>query len=262
MSNTHEKITIYGIRLKHEAKKRGLTNDDMAQLLHYSSGKQISPIYSCTKELTDDRFTILSKAWNVRENYLRCIDDFETDDDLLKNAKIEDIDSFNKCKDYLETIGLRLCPFISSKLPICKLYSIWKDVQEYLSDSTIKLILSKYDFNLDEKTFNKKYYCDDVVVQWKKTIDKININFSEVGKESNNNQQYIFVSCEESNTKVNVEYEIGFHAYYNNALLCDISISGLQLFMKQLDSFARCSIDTLFKNCSNTLIHHIIDATY
>ena len=74
MGNGNEKITAIGKRLKQEAKKRGLSNQDVADLIGYSSGKQISPIYSGKKPLSDDQVVILSKAWNLRKEYLMCIE--------------------------------------------------------------------------------------------------------------------------------------------------------------------------------------------
>ncbi len=256
MSKAHEKITVYGGRLKQEAKKRGLTNDDMASLLLYSSGKQISPIYSGIKELTDDRFAILAKTWNVRENYLRCIDDWETDDDMLKNTEILDIDSFKVCKAYLETLGLRLCPFISSILDISLVYRDWEIIKEYLTDDTINEVQTKYDFSLDLKKIYKEYKGQYIELFWRKPLDNLGIDFSEVGKEHTELLNMYHVGSGKGALPHNMSYLIGFKAYYKNELLCTTSITGLQNFMQQLDSFVQCAIETLLPASFSVLDYH------
>nr|MCR4786015.1 hypothetical protein [Lachnospiraceae bacterium] len=75
-----KKVTMYGERLKREAKKRGWKNRDMCDFLGYQNEKTISKIYSGRQKLPDRCFKALSQKWGLREEYLKCIDDFETDD--------------------------------------------------------------------------------------------------------------------------------------------------------------------------------------
>ena len=83
MKKDYIDITAIGRRLKQEAKERKLSNTAMAYLLGYSDGHQISPFYSGKRALTDYQYKILSDAWGVRIPYLKCIDDFKTDKDIL-----------------------------------------------------------------------------------------------------------------------------------------------------------------------------------
>lgn len=79
-----------GFRIKMAAKNKGLKNNDIAEILGYSSGKQISPIYQGKQALRKDQIEALSNALGFREEYLLCKDDYPTYASMIeKQAALE-----------------------------------------------------------------------------------------------------------------------------------------------------------------------------
>lgn len=253
---TKEKSKEIGKRLKAEAHKRNIKNQDMADLIGYSSGKQISPIYQGRFQITEDRIDILCKEWGVRKNYLLCIDDWETEEEMLIYSKNIDINSLKACLTYLETLGLRLTPYVSSYLPLTSIKANWEMLIDYFTEETIDSLLCEYDFTLPPADFRKQYFSKNVVVHWKKALD-LNISFEEIGKQNNlstyittsfDDLDFISIDASKSTLKVNTEYIVGYKIYYKDEYYCDCSIKQLQKFITILDAFTTCSINTILIN--------------
>lgn len=107
MKNKRDDITNIeiGKRLRQEAKRNGYTNQMVADLINYSSSKQISPIYSGKKAIDNDRIEKLANAFNVRKEYLLCEDDFPTENDILKNINEADAKVFFSVFSFLRSLG-------------------------------------------------------------------------------------------------------------------------------------------------------------
>ena len=246
MKYTQEKITAIGKRLKYEAKKRGLSNQDVADLIGYSSGKQISPIYSGKKTLSEDQVSILCKAWGLRKEYLLCLDDWKTDSEVMENAKIEDVKNFAACRNYLETLGFVIRPYLMTRLPAMHIRRHWDFLKSFLTDETIQSILSDLDFSLTKQEFARKYYGMDINLKLKRAIDQIPVqDISEIGKTNGSWSDWYSVYCGDSKLKINTDYFVGCSVYYNGAYIKDCSIDSVQSFMLKVDAFVRCSIENL-----------------
>ena len=156
-----EKITSYGHRIKEEAKRHNLSNRQMADILHYSNEKQISPIYSGKHKLSEDRFEELAKIWNVRIDYLKCKDDFRTEEDLLKSQHNHSKSNLQLQLRYLETIGFTISPCLYWIANLYEIYSYFSYMQRYISDSEIKHINELVDFTLSDDDADYKYDMND-----------------------------------------------------------------------------------------------------
>lgn len=266
-----------GKRLKEQAQKRGLSNQAMADLLHYKNEKSISAFYSGKKKLSDDRYQLLAREWQLNESFLRGISDFETDQDIEKYASIKDREAFEACRGYLKSLSFELKPFIKI---ICSIESIYKNIDilpEYVTPETMASLLEEFDFSLDFETFSKKYLPDlpegifpvstDRVLFLKKPFEEMSISIESIGKnhteivssrrivdekhrlytDSLFTDSLFFPSVKITRTTLGdtYNYEVGFHAYFKNEYQGTVTIEELQRFMTQLDAFTRCAIDTL-----------------
>lgn len=245
-----QEITIYGNRLKSEAKKHGLKNQDMADLLGFADAHQISPIYSGKKKLSDDRFKILADKWGYREDYLRCIDDFPTDDDVLKHAHIEDKKAFDVAREYLASLGITFESIIRShRVAVRKLYDKWNEVKPYLSSETISNIQTEYDFSLSTQQFHKKYFASYTGVRWIKPFDDIDLDYlNDIGKnerikpkKENPNYEGSFdiflLGSGDSKLGVGLDYYVDLKMFFKGKYLGTASYSGLQSFMQKMDKY-------------------------
>lgn len=111
-----ETLIKRGKRLKGEAQARGIKNPQMAKIIGYSDGRQVSPIYSGKKPLTDDRYEILSKEWGVRVEFLKCDDNYRTDADCLAGESEQRIKTALAAIEYLRSIGMCVKLGASSEL--------------------------------------------------------------------------------------------------------------------------------------------------
>lgn len=99
-----------GQRIKQNAKRNGFSNQDVADILHYSDRHQISDFYSGKKKFRDDQIKTLATAWSVRPEYLKGIDDWETADEMLSADAARKLTEYTAILDYLKTLGLYLSP--------------------------------------------------------------------------------------------------------------------------------------------------------
>ena len=258
MKNERSDITVYGKRIKEEARKHGLTNDAMADLLHYSSGKQISPIYSGKQELSSDRFATLSKAWGLRENYLRCIDDWETDEDMQNATHSSTLNEYKKEIEYLQTIGLSLQPSVYWIASTSDLYYGYWDMEKHLTDEAKRIIPTLIDIP-PAPNGNPNYY--DILDEGNHYSDD-DVNFLELksipnecdllplGELSKNN--YI----DEDNYDKFSNYlntlessiEIMYNAKYKGEELGAFGIDEISTFLKHIDALCKASIETLLQD--------------
>lgn len=253
-----------GKRLKNEAHARGWTNEKMAEFLSYSSPKQISPFYSGKSKLSDDRYSMLAKAWGLREEYLKGIDDWKTDDEMLQYARIDDINAFNACKEYLKTIGvvIKLTMFISIEL--ITLYKHWGILHSYFSEKVVNELKQKYDFSQNRANFLEKYRFSGkyLFIPLLRPYDGTNVNFDAIGKKpfpDNNAYQLadedrkklIYFSDNTSGT-YDASYEIECLIYWENKLFARLDINDLRKFMTKLDSFAKFAVETIMPDMNIT----------
>ncbi len=241
-----KKITIYGNRLKSEAQKRGYTNDKMAELLNYSCGKQISPIYSGTHKLSDDRFKILSEEWGLREEYLRCLDDWETDSDMWDAFHNSDLEEFRKAIEYLKTIGLSLEPGIFWLTSKKGLYNDFHSLEKYVTKSGKQYVHSIIDFSKSKDQADILYSDDDYNefvemrslpegISKNTSLDKM-IDPSDITKES-----VVTVYTEIDGNM----FGLLFRVKYKNKFKGFMQPANVSIYLKHIDALCKASIESL-----------------
>lgn len=253
MDYLHEKITAIGKRLKQEAKERNLTNQDIADLIGYSCGKQISPIYSGKKTISKEQAERLASAWHIRVEYLLCSDDWKTESEMLEQSKTIDISNFQISRMYLESLGIVLKPHIHTILEVGAIYRNWDRIKDYLTSDSLLRLQERYDFSLKPKEFKEKYVVDKVdSFDWRKPITDIGFDFTNVGKntfclygklidEANDHPQELNLKAYEY-----LQYTVYFSMYKDGKHIRDISVFNLQRLMRIIDSLTLNTIDTLF----------------
>lgn len=242
---------LIGQRLKAEAKKRHYTNQMMADLIGYAWDKQITPIYNGTRTLKEDQAVKIAKAFGLRVEYVKGIDDWETDEDMMKYAKQEDSKSFKACKAYLETIGLEFSPQLSTFLPLGIVMNQWDFINDYLTGECIDSIQTDFNELWKNPAFREKYASREIVVFLRKPFDDIGLDnsaFENIGKKNglrNASDSYMpaVLNCR-SKLKTALFYDIGYRISRNGEYLSYRSVSDLQKFMSYLDNFTDCAINT------------------
>ncbi|MCQ2387935.1 MAG: helix-turn-helix domain-containing protein [Clostridia bacterium] len=251
MKNKTSNITTSGKRIKYEAMKRGYKTQDMANLLHYSDGHQISDFYRGKRFFDNDRLDIIAREFGLRKEYLLCIDDWETEADMLKALCLEDNSAFNSCKNYLDTLGLNLTLEIYFHISAIGLYDNWERFKDSIIDSEIQRLNAKYMFDLDRKAFFHKYNSDSETIKLRKPIDNTIENLDVIGKNTR-----IELECDLSGVHYidnsfgcNAFYTIGYTVHYKDEKVSFLSLNQIQNFISQVDSFTICAIENiLLKN--------------
>lgn len=130
-----------GERLKREAKERGLTVEALADIVEYKNPKNLYDIFSGKRQLKDEKIKKLVDAWNVREDYLRCKDNYPTEDDKLEAIRQGDMSEFNSLLPFLKSLGLEvtISPFWHARMSET-LSDDYNDIMPYLVDSERVLI--------------------------------------------------------------------------------------------------------------------------
>lgn len=243
---------IRGKHLKMVKEYLNKTNNELIKELEYSDVHTLSAIYSGIQVLPEYKIDYLVKTYNIRKDYLLGIDEYMTDEDFKKFAPESETNSFKVTLKYLELLGLNFESYIYSKIRLLILFRNWDFLKDYLTESTINEIEEKYNFS--HSTYNdiyKNYFETYIDVAFKETPDELPFEISNSGKTLDNigkNETYydIYkVTSENSSIHTDTFYSVGYKVYYKNQLLCGLSITELQDFMKKIDSFNKCAIETL-----------------
>ena len=107
MKYKHKNITACGKRIKDEACKRNLSNEDMRCILHFANVKNVSYVYS-GKSISDNTIDILCNLWGLRRDYLLCNDDYPTDEDKYNALFLSEQIQYKAAIKYLNTLGIEL----------------------------------------------------------------------------------------------------------------------------------------------------------
>lgn len=168
-SNVSFDVVASGKRLKAIAKEKGLCNQEVADIVGYSQPTQITRVYSARYPLSDEGYEMLSAAWGLRVNYLKCIDDFPTENDMFELATKEEqekIRAFQACREYLSTLGFEFVPRVSGYLTLTKIEELANEtsLEEIFNDETIESIKAEQEKNLSAVLQEIK----PIYVEWKK----------------------------------------------------------------------------------------------
>lgn len=249
---SREKITIYGKRLKEEAKRHGMTCPDMAELLGYSlDGKQISAIYSGYRKLSDDRFATLSKTWGVREDYLRCNDDWRTDEDALAAAHLSDTEHFSTCLKYLESLGVHCSLRLSSLMPLIQIEQQWDLIANHLTEKSRAEVLANPYFSTPWSAEKINDRIHQIKIYWNTPPDNIPlVSESQIGVEGNASSAFI-VSNSKSVLGYTTGYGVEFSVTYKDKYYGEFPISQLQAFVQRLNAVTDALVIDMFGNTRN-----------
>ena len=152
-----------GERIKGAAKENKYTNRDVADLLHYSSEKQISPFYKGKRRFRDEQINILANAFHVRPEYLQGKDNWKTEQEMYAAVKQTERDNYACLINYLKTVGLILKPevcFVGNRYEFFQSYfflrpCISDDVAAHLSDIKRLRLPDQFSTGITEDLPNK-----------------------------------------------------------------------------------------------------------
>lgn len=146
-----------GQRIKKVAKKNGFNGRAVADLLHYESEKTISKIYSGNYNLKDEHFHALAKAFHVREEYLKGLDDWETEQEMYTAIHQHNKDEYSAIIGYLKTLGLTLSPqicFVGNKYEFFQSYFF---LSPCIADNEMKRFCKDYELSLPDNATSGIY---------------------------------------------------------------------------------------------------------
>lgn len=114
-----------GQRFKELIKEFDGTQDVTAMYLNYCK-TTISRYCSGEATIPDDVIKKVSKKWDVREEYIKCIDDYKTFSDVYFHGLDQERHDFGKIMNYLEILGFKLSFTYWITCPAAK-YELFKD---------------------------------------------------------------------------------------------------------------------------------------
>lgn len=249
-------ITACGKRIKYEARKRRLTNEDMRELLCFANVKSVSAVYSGTT-ISDSVIDILSKTWNLRKEYLLCDDDYETWQDkqnaLLTNNQLD----YTCVINYLKSLGYEfeiniywICTpaALHDKYKIFDSYISQND-REYFnycisnmdSDDDISRLLFKL-VNLSVEDFIKENaeYIDFLDYEDYVPFDNMLFNGTKNNNQALFNNGILFDDSLENN-RIQMMYDLkkdGKHVEY-------ITLEYAKTFFMNLDNICKSSVEVM-----------------
>lgn len=235
-----------GQRLKQLAKEYSLTREDMSEIINYSCG-HISRFYNGSMEIPDNAAQILSKLWNIRKEYILCEDDFKTDEEMYLYLKNTSIKEMQAAIDYLETLEVILRPQTMLSCSLTSLYKHFEQIKCYIKESEIQRLKTTYNFELSQKDFFKTYFSEECKIELSSPIPGVPFLCTEnVSKTSASDDMILLYSSSENNpVHSNCEIALYFKVYYKNELIRSISTHDLQKFIKKLDMYSKCTIETI-----------------
>lgn len=132
----------YGERLKQEL-------EIQAALRGHYTQKELARELCCTPECVsnytrgvvrpkDETYIKLASLWGVRLEYLKCIDDFRTDHDMIEYTNKEHAAKIAALTNMLRAFGYTCNKYVALHVDDFELlYTIWDDLQETLADEEL-----------------------------------------------------------------------------------------------------------------------------
>lgn len=125
-----KKYARYGDRLRKERniqkayypeEPKLYNNKYIGVALNYSEN-YVSKFFSGEKKLEDRQYKVLADYWGVRVEYLKCDDDFRTEDDMLTFMSEKDRKEFKTIQEYLKILNIEFVPYIRTVMSVNKKY--------------------------------------------------------------------------------------------------------------------------------------------
>lgn len=253
MTNSREKMLHLkiGQRLKQLAKEHGFTREDMSEKLNYSCG-HISRFYNGSIELPDNVASVLSETWGIRKEYILCKDDFKTDDEMYLYLNETSIKDMQIAIDYLKTLGLVLRPYTTLSCSLTALYRHLSQIRNYIKESEIQRLQGEYNFELSPEVFSKTYFSVDCNVELSSPFSGLPFLCIENISKTSVQDEITLLHCSDENNPIteNCRVTLYFKVYYHDEMIRTIGIEDLQKFIKKLDMYSKCTIETILFDSS------------
>lgn len=259
MTSNEEKMLkakSIGSRLRELIKEYDEKNSVTAAYLSYSE-KTIS--HYCTGRQIPSDIVIekLSKKWGIREEYIRCEDDFKTDADILHAIEHQNSEDFLYQKAYLETLGFKT----NLKYTLfCSKTAVYRNKEvliPFLCEDSIAEIENDTDFSLPQIEFRKKYIGKDCVLNLKRPLtEEISNAIGITHKKSTITACYtdslsdghFVIPCDRSPISENCIFSVWFDVYYKGQHLGLYEIDDIQKLFNIIDAHTRSTLETLLVN--------------
>ena len=145
-----------GIRIKDYSKyERKETNKDLAQILNFDVCT-ISRKNSCLNGLYYNRDDIekLAEYWNVRKEFLYCLDKYDTIESMLNSTKEKEKlrNDYLLLIDYLKSIGIEIKPAFYWRVSEYAIYKNFERIKPFLNNLSLDYIKKRFNnfVNFDE----------------------------------------------------------------------------------------------------------------
>lgn len=256
---TKKNVTDYdyakiGERIKLIANENGYKRERMKELLEYSTVQQVSGIYSGKLKLPKKKIEKVAEHFNVRIEYLLGEDIFKTEYEILCYERMLDINAFKACKDYLNTLGYNIEPFLSLHIDIVSLYKHWDIISPYITPNSLANlfpITDKYIYykcSDDYDTFETKYQGKFLVIELTEPIDSLDIPYSNTGKTNANIKRTYHINGEKSVVGEDYSYTVGYRVNQKGTNLGVYSVESMQKLFNLIDSYTKCTLENFINN--------------
>ena len=245
-----------GKRFKELIKEYDGTQEVTSMATNYAKGS-ISRFCSGKETLPDEIIANCVRRWKIREEYIRCIDDFKTDSEFLNYAEMQNKEDFLHQKNYLETLGFTIKLTYSVFCSKNAIYQHKEALIPFLRDDSIEMLENDSDFSLEPKEFYCKNSNSKSLLFLKRPLtDEIASAIGSIHKQSTIvndidtpfDLDRFFIPSNESILGENTLFSVYFRTYYQGKYVGDFSIAEIQKVFKIIDSFTRCSIETFLVN--------------
>lgn len=259
MTSERKKMLNYkiGQRFKELIKEFDGKQEVTAKYLDYHT-TSISRFCNGHEPLPDDAIEKVSQKWGIREEYIKCIDDFKTDADLLNSIEIQNSQEFLYQKAYLETLGLEIHLKYTLFCPMVSVYRYKDLLLPFMCEESVIQIEDNPDFSLPSKDFHRKHRGEDYVLYLKKPLTKeIEASIGTPTKNSTINSCYdskfsseghFVIPATTSPIQTNCIFSVWFTVHYNGTFLGYYEIIDIQKVFKIIDAHTKSMIETLLVN--------------
>lgn len=242
-----------GARLRELIKENKEKQETIALYLGYAK-ESISRFCTGKQLLPDSAAETLAKRWNIREEYIKCIDDFKTDLDLLNCAEIQNRDNFLCQKKYLETLGFNFSLTYTLSCYKTGVYRHKEALLPFLREDSYDEVIHDTDFLLSPKDFFEKCHSEYCCYFLRKPLDKaIEQKIGSLHKETifHDDPRYewmtdsYFISSDESPIYQNCEFDVSYSVIYNGKHIGTFDLREIQELFKIIDAYTKFTIETL-----------------
>lgn len=133
------------LRLEYDYQKNNRRADgyrysynDLLDVLCYANTTRISEVFNGKHRLDDNQYKRLAAEWGVRVEYLKCEDDFRTEDDMYAAAKVERTESIELHLRYLKLLGYDAQPHLAFHCHNFEEFRLlWPDLKQTIANHPI-----------------------------------------------------------------------------------------------------------------------------